>query len=110
MTPPLVGSGFSPNNNVCDRNQVTSTLDVLPQDLQNPMSPMQSTQQVQPTQSAVQQQQSQSQINEMPNMVETIGVPLQQQNIIENIDTYHRQPGNHRSHFKTIHKIFQTQH
>lgn len=91
MTPPLVGS-FSPNNNMCDQNQVTSTLDGLSQDLQNPMSPMQPAQHVQPSQSASQQQpSSQNQLNDMPNMVETLGVPLQQ-NII---DPYRRPQGNY---------------
>lgn len=84
MTPPMVGS-FSPvNNNMCDQNQVTP-MDGLSQDL--PLSPMQSTQQqAQTPQSASQQsaqhQSTQSQLTEMPNMVDSIGVPLQQ-NIID---------------------------
>lgn len=89
MEPPCGVGSFSPaNNNMCDQNQVPSTLDGLTQDLQ-PLSPMQQTQQ--PQQSASQSQQtSQSQLNDMPNMVDTIGVPLPP-NII---DPYNRRPGN----------------
>lgn len=82
---------------MCDQNQVTSTLDGLSQDLQSPMLPMQSAQHVQPSQSASQQQpSSQNQLNDMPNMVETLGVPLQQ-NII---DPYRRLQGIY--HIRTI--------
>lgn len=85
MTPPLVGSYSPGNNNLCDQNQVTSTLDGIAQDLQqNPMSPMPAAQQPAP-QSAAQpnaQQTSQNQLNDIPNMVESIGVPIQQ-NIID---------------------------
>lgn len=72
---------------MCDQSQVTpSQIDGLSQDLQqNPMSPMQPTQQTQAPPSASQsapQQSSQNQLNEMPNMVDSIGVPLQP-NIID---------------------------
>ncbi|XP_055300566.1 transcription factor HNF-4 homolog isoform X3 [Sitodiplosis mosellana] len=88
MTPPNIVGSFSPaNNNMCDQNQVAPTqLDGLSQDI--PMSPMQQQAQVSPSASQQQQQQqapqqaSQSQLTEMPNMVDTIGVPLQQ-NIID---------------------------
>lgn len=72
---PIVGS-FSPaSNTMCDQNQVNATLDGLSQDLQqNPMSPMQQTQQqqqAQPQQSSPQQS-SRSQLTDMPNMVDSI--------------------------------------
>lgn len=89
MTPPNLVGSFSPvNNNMCDQNQVAPQLDALPQDL--PLSPMQPQAQLSPSASQQQQQQqqqgpqqpSQSQLNEMPNMVDSIVVPLQQ-NIID---------------------------
>lgn len=103
MTPPIGGS-FSPaNNSMCDQSQVTPQMDGLPQDLQpNPMSPMQPTsQQAQAPPSASQpvpQQSSQSQLTEMPNMVDSIGVSLQQ-NII---DPYRRTGKCKIKFFKTI--------
>lgn len=90
MTPPNLVGSFSPvNNNMCDQSQVSSSqMDTLSQDL--PMSPMQPQAQLSPSSSQQQQQQqqqapqqpSQSQLNEMPNMVDSIVVPLQQ-NIID---------------------------
>lgn len=85
MTPPI--GNYSPvNSNLCDQN-VTSTLDGMSQDLQTaPMSPMP------PAPPSASQQASQSgsqsaapqssQINDIPMVVETIGVPIQS-NIID---------------------------
>ncbi|XP_031624352.1 hepatocyte nuclear factor 4-gamma isoform X2 [Contarinia nasturtii] len=74
-TPPMVGN-FSPvNNTMCDQ---VNTLDGITQDL-NPMTPAQQVQQQQPS---PQHQPSQNQLADMPNMVDQIGVPLQQ-NIID---------------------------
>lgn len=82
MSPPIVGSYSPANNNLCDQN-VSSTLDSLSQDLQqapmSPMSPMSASQQqgAQPVLQSNAQQNSQNQMNDI-NMVEPIGVPLQQ--------------------------------
>lgn len=86
MTPPMAGS-FSPvNNNMCDQNQVApNQMEGLSQEL--PLSPMQPTQQqAQAPQTASQQsaqhQSTQSQLTDMPNIIESIAVTLQQ-NIID---------------------------
>lgn len=84
----MVGN-FSPvHNNMCDQNQVTSTLDNQPQDLQqSPISPMQTNQS---SQSVSQQtQSSHNQINDLPNMVDSIGGPIQP-NIVDQMNPYRR--------------------
>lgn len=96
MSPPVVNSYSPQQNNLCDQNQVTSTLDNQSTELQqNPMSPMppqaqpvqpqQQQQQSQPTQ----QQSSQNQLNEMPNMVDPINVGLQSQ-MVDPMNPYRR--------------------
>lgn len=90
MTPPLIGNYSPDNNNLCDQNQVSS-IDGIAQDLQqNPMSPMPTAQQPAPQSAAQpnpQQARQQNQLNEIPNMVDPNGVPLQQN---MNIDPYRR--------------------
>lgn len=83
MSPPIVGN-FSPaNNNLCDQN-VTSTLDGLSQDQQQQQATMTPISSMSASQSGPQsvlqsaaQQTSQGQLNDI-NMVDSIGVSLQQ--------------------------------
>lgn len=94
MSPPIVNSYSPQQNNLCDQNQVTSTLDnQQAQDLQqNPMSPMPQTQVSQPP--------AQPQSTEMSNM-EQIGVGIQPQ-IVDPMSPYRRSGKNGKT---TIQKL-----
>lgn len=93
----MVGS-YSPthNNQLCDQNQVTSSLDPTMQPM-SPMSPMdhQSSQQQQTSQQ--QQQQSSNQINDIQNnmVVDQLDVSMmqQQQNMVDSMNQYRRTNG-----------------
>lgn len=85
MSPPIVNSYSPQQNNLCDQNQVTSTLENQAQDhQQNPMSPMPTNQASQPP---PQPQQPTQQPNEMPNIVDPISIQPQ---IVDQMNPYRR--------------------
>lgn len=104
-------ANYSPthSNQICDQNQVTSSLDTQPMSPMSPLSPMQQNQQPQQPPSA--SQSAQNPMNEMPGMVvDQIDVSLQS-NIVDPMSQYRRSGKKtffdvHRLSFKRLFPAF----